>query len=54
MTVIHIETLGQPLRYNRTQITEAMRIAQHLNRGKLVLCTRPLGPNLLDKGEGGG
>jgi hypothetical protein len=38
---IHVETVGNPLRYSFAQIERACRIAQALNRGRFVLAERP-------------
>ena len=40
---VHIETLAPPQDYTLTQIEQAIRIAELMDRGKLVLCTPPLG-----------
>jgi hypothetical protein len=36
-----VETLGDPQRYTRGQLTAAQRIATQLNRGSLILCEAP-------------
>ena len=38
---IHVETVGNPLRYSFAQIELACRIAHALNRGRFVLAERP-------------
>ena len=39
---IHVETVDDPLRYSFAQIERACRIAQALNRGRLVLAEPPV------------
>jgi hypothetical protein len=38
---ILIETLDNPLRYTTQQLDRARRVAEHLARGRLVLCETP-------------
>jgi hypothetical protein len=38
---ILIETLANPLRYSTEQLYRARRIAELLDRGRLVLCETP-------------
>ncbi|MGH3099659.1 MAG: hypothetical protein ACRDPU_01610 [Thermoleophilia bacterium] len=38
---IRIETVESPVRYTARQIELAIRIAERLGRGRLVLCEKP-------------
>jgi hypothetical protein len=38
---VHIETLKNPIEYTAAQIDKACKVAQSLNRGKLVLVEPP-------------
>lgn len=37
----HIETLHNPTLYGPAQLQQAYQVAQHMNRGKLVLAEPP-------------
>jgi hypothetical protein len=38
---IRVETVEHPQRYTSGQLERALRIAERLGRGRLVLCERP-------------
>ena len=41
--MIRVETLDSPVRYTQEQLEHAVRIAERLGRGHLVLCEKPGG-----------